>query len=1470
MGFLFNIISEVKENSNLSPYKEQLKTAVNELNKNLNKGKKGLEAVILPVMQGIKGWLEAVQTANKKVTNPLENLQIIISDHIKLDMTEYSIKDQLSNWRGFSSLYVKDTEKTEEALNGIDGNLKKEISPKFELIKHLVKNFWTSVNNDGVIRAVEALRDKLNHHRDDVDAYIASQAKGVDKALNEKFDGISQKIDSLTKIKSSHITLIRGALRSAQQLASDLVAERGGAFDTTYRDKILERFNEIKRDIEKFTKEGENGKQTLMGEFGNVQTKVGELNASVQGDLEELKMDIGKVKDLISEDVDQNLVKDALKQLEVAKGKVVGETITPIADKSAELKSHYEHEFLKNFGERIEVYTAFRNAIYGDRGSSKHPAKDSLAQHIIDLTTMIDGDGEEGKSLDDRFDKFYNDAAEEILNAAHRAIDAAIEKFKMNDGHTHIEVTQLMKLFHSSWQELNGAVVKIQEELTEFQKLPAAVCSQQRRAGTQLENLKNKISDIAKKIGEIETPIADANKAFESVINILVSEVRDCRNTARMATSALISTLKHRVKSAFNDVEDAIQKMYVEHMNSNAKNVLKSVSAQFSSIQETITTDMDTGLKGLMSKMRNKFAILTSPSKDLQTCANKVKNFYDSFFTSLKSQSDLSPDRLTPLSSALSVLLSTMHSQRHFSAAVSRKLAELQTQLDTLTPTAFSQASPLLNVLKAGVQAFHGELAKQYVSRYSGMEVGEMVREDKITAYGTKLSKVFLTSLSTLCDDLNPLKKYSVTTWRQERINKDTPIGYFLASRGFEVNSETGKQTGKLRDKPGMLGFHIFKFLDKSRGSDNEHLKKCKEEGNEHDEKVTTAATKSPFGVVGILNCLFRHLHQYYTACHLRHIDRPKSPSSVYQMLVWLTGLPHNRVFPKVSVSDIADLFEKPDAEAGDSNPDGPLVLQTDPDTLPAYPQTIAASTLTTTIHRVCVAAEDILTSILGHGHADGIYAVDFNTNPDGFSYPTAPGACLDMLCDVLNRLYQQLFFLYGQCSNEEPSVSWRDCWYGNQVGGSAWNCNTMQCPDQKGNQIHKQKCNQKCDQTAQCGIKSPLQSFLEDGLPGFLPHSFTKPGCKLTCTLSNHRGIPCRTPMGFADISVTASHRQTGEYLKKVLEGFCGSESAPLTKLCAQLTCLLQKPPQTLGDIFAFYYGYMEKWANDFYGNSPKKNLYTRDAFREAVNDAYFGEPYEHLDPITLVSSSKHTEKHSKGNLCSIANCESGSVAPCGLYVKSMTQDITKYYSAEHKANHLSWIVYITETFCDLLKKLYDDCCKKCGPGGSKCHVKSCAEQCEIKYSDDKKHSLENKSHQHDCKSIINCRDTHPTLYKYGFTFGKTWALNGSRNEARAKRTCRDFCEALKKMLAEGSVLITLRGHIDDFLWAIRFNFSITVLALWLLSLLYLLHIFIIRLDLLHIKSHLHSPSSHRIAAQSLLAAARVNKLNRVFYLQP
>ncbi|CDR71927.1 hypothetical protein, conserved [Babesia bigemina] len=1610
---------------------------------------------------------------------PLENLEKTLNNHASLNMVDKLITDQLSTWRGFSSLYVQEVEKSEAALVNVDDNLKNTVAPRIELLRQVAQNFWNSVNDDSFLDALNELDSKFSEIPQNVNQHIANQIQDVQRELNEKLHNIGTEIKNVKKEKNKHMKEIKRAVTSAQQLADKLVGTSANDFEK-YKNDIKQQFEQMKAAVEKLT--GKKGaSSTLLENFGTVQTEVSGLEADVRHGLEELMKtienidigsvttqalsDLGKAKsdldalagtitdpsvklktkyengvggfnvqfaqlyrqasDIKTEEIRNGLNKLAdviggpLSTLQNIHNTIHEELQSKLQDVAGELNDQVQ-ELKKGINDKLgayikEIVGAVMKAIQtadpssGDVGDDQFTAKAgpgiAALQEVAAFKQILSGPGIdlqahlemvlddireaieiEGMSLDsnvedtnpavtalkndliskvdaavqsiqtfakeaankgsekfrdaigvqingqprtaesgiysqisnemkklkhpdtvgDTHDEFliafkafesklkrlttsanaaksaeediqklvdsvtnavnnlhqsittFDDAAKkQIKAAARKAIDDALEKFVMDKIiTTNIDVATLMTEFDTSKKSLTFAIEEIEKQLGILKTFPSIVDGKRIHAEQTMQTLKNEIEQILAKIKDINTPISAAESAFNTAMEALEGSLSSAQGTVKVIMPLLKSKLQSRVNNAFNEVEEYVQKMFNAQRNADFKSLKDCITERIPQIKDIIDRDSASGLKGLMNKFQEPLNRLHSSGTQLRTYAGKVKLFCEDFFVDFKNQPDLTDHSplLTPLADALSSLLSTMHDQRHFHADVSRKLADLQTQLDRLTPSEFAEASPLLNVVKAGVRAFHGELAKQYVSRYSGERFTDEVVKDKrssetktvkspakagdeteITEYGRKCAKVFLTSLATLSNDFKVLteKCNNGREWSTEQINLYTDIGKFFGQRGYNVSTERDSHDGTLRNKTECQGANIKGFLT---------------------QMLNTAA----------INKLTDCLRSYYYVCHVR-LTPPKTPTTVFAMLKWCAGLRYNAMLSKVE-DYTKTLFSKPkkyeDRDYKDISVNDLQLVGT---------STIKPRDLCDALYDVCRYAETVLITILGHGHNDGVYACDFSANEDGFSYPTAPGSCFDMLVDILNRLYRQLFFVYRQCRNDDSCSGWRDCLYGNAIGGSSFNCNTKQCANQKCKQTCNQIHNQMGDQHPKCGIKSPLQSFLEDGLPGFLPHEFKKPGCKLECTVSNHRGLPCNTPMGFPDISVMASHTRDGVHLMNVLRFYCGNESSPLTKLCAQLTCLLQMPPQTLGDIFAFYYGYIANWSGGFYERKGDE-MRTQTSFRAAIAEANFGNPYQNVTPDALISSDNHTDKHLKGDLCSITSCVSGSDKPCGLYIRSVTFNTFSYYSSKHKGNHLSWIVYITETFCDLLKKLYDECCAKCDKRGSRCHDKRCVETCQVKYSDkeEDRKKLSDHSHEKECRSIITCRNTHPTLYKYGFTFGNPWALNGLGKDTAAKRTCKDFCEALKLMLVENSVLIELRKQIDDFLWAIRLNFSITVLVLWLLSVLYLLHIMVIRLDLLHIKSHLHSPSSHRIAAQSLLAAARVNKLNRVFYLQP
>ncbi|CDR71987.1 hypothetical protein, conserved [Babesia bigemina] len=1035
-----------------------------------------------------------------------------------------------------------------------------------------------------------------------------------------------------------------------------------------------------------------------------------------------------------------------------------------------------------------------------------------------------------------------------------------------------------------------------------------------------LKSVKNgyitvELNDIHKHINEVHVTLNDITQTAESFI----------RSEADTISKPLISTLKHYVKTqigiAQNTLTTETRKHYISSIKCMLINFSKKATRDLAPLPEAIDNDLTIGYKGFMGKLYGistasamsnenikKLSALTnepweSVEEKMQTLiklANNFRKFYWTLETYVKreitrangeenrkknppgQETDTYVNKFLGVGASLTALLEHISGEHKYDHRVPGMLDDLLTAISKLKPEDFSKPNTAtMDSISAGLNKFVDELRKVYISAYDGQEFeGELVTNPKIlvdsresrtiydqTDYGQKCAKVLFTIISVICNGFSELRWQCVGNWKNLKSNlsgDNNPLGMCFKNAGYIVPESETVRNGDLRNN--MTGQSISDKLKETLPGAKKLDQVTNWLSSTHNRKN---GDESKISVLNVLDFLYDCLETYYRVCHVTSSSTGKHPSSVYDMLLWLCGLTSSAVYNDLTLNGFEDLFEKPKDDAAEANSDGDIAVGLEKElSLEAYPGSITVNTLTANLHQVCVYAEDVLVAILGHGHSEGRYACDFNTNPDKFAYPSDPAKCLDMLFEILLRLQEQLYLLYMRCRRTRDTMSWRECWYGRGVGGSSWKCNTMQCPEQVANQNadqkHKQTCNQKCNQIAECGLKSPLQSFLEDGLPGFMPHPYSRADCKMTCSLSNHRGIPCKTPMGFSDLSVMASHTSKGDRIVEALRDFCGSKHSPLSQLCSLLLCLLNRPPQTLGDMFAFYYNFISNWGG-------KGSEHKRDAFNDAVNDAYFGAVYQDFTINNVFDSKIHGEhNHEKGDLFGLVDCYSGKgdrtpKGSCGPYMRPICGDIRNTFSSKHAGNYLSWIVYITETFYDLLKKLYEECNKCCGDDKPKCRTARCSRNCNF---NGKK---PDPNHADSCDSIVNCKFTRPTLYKYGFVHEDALMLA----DKPTKRTCKDFCSALKRVLSDkvdddAALAKLVYVTIPEFLYQIRFPFMTLTLSLWLLSLLYLLHIMVIRLDLLHIKSHLHSPSSHRIAAQSLLAAARVNKLNRVFYLQP
>ncbi|CDR71403.1 hypothetical protein, conserved [Babesia bigemina] len=994
----------------------------------------------------------------------------------------------------------------------------------------------------------------------------------------------------------------------------------------------------------------------------------------------------------------------------------------------------------------------------------------------------------------------------------------------------------------------------------------------------------------------------DLNHLQNSAVSSLETEARNFYNDVVLVqTDFAIKYINATASTLLTNLTSEFQKKVRTDYYKKLSNILKAVSdvltKDIMNIKNKIDEDKSNGIKGLLKWMHNGNDMYTL--EFIKENSNASPNLSDKFrgYSNMvlqyvehqantpgqtanlpTDQSERVKDIKTVLDNLLGYLTINDTKVHNFDHIYVSYLTALNDSLSKLSPS-FSSPSPLLAPLKAGLSNFTAQLGLAYVNRYSGKQFqGELLKEVKskdaaekpttpkkpvfeLTPEGRNCAKVCLTIVEMVMSSLTVLS-INCKSLGGIQINKSTDLGKLFDGLGFIV-SDQGKQNGELHDCDKILGEHISKrfTLPISGVKNNEHLILCKSNVR---NKIKA------FHLFNILECLSTHLTEYNKVCHLTVPTHPQYPCSVRDMLSWLAGLPFTSVYAKIESHCSKLLGEEVEDAAKRSKDPDPVISN------------ILKGELYKTLRATCLHSYRVVNTIQGHGHgvpnADYPYACDVSNNSRNFHYPANVSGVFDMLRDICKRLWTALYFLHAQCQYTTSQANgWYDCEYGRNVSGYQWLCNTVQCSYQEGNQtpnqMGNQRCNQignqPCDQRPKCGVKSPLQSFLEDGLSGFLPHALTFEGTKLkcaTCPMASP-GTPCITPMGFGNLGYVASLSGTGKDIAAVLHFVANDADALLASLYRGLSLLCPVPPSSLSDMISFYcllfrnwksktYSYNEKYVQaiksviescfpfkncrSLHNNYEAKSLTTSYSYVNCIVDNHPGYKVEneimHYDLSGIVMGHE---------------CPSGVCIP---YLMPLGHYTNHTFPAKHARLYVSWMIYLPWTFKKMLDDLLNDfhniSCKASGCLSCTCTVGKHGDMIE-------------DAAVCNCSSIVQCGGVLRMLYKYGMTLYNASELN------KRKKTCHDFYSKLKQLL-NSSQFDYFFKTIDNFFFAIRAPFIWLNVALWLLSLLYLLHIMVIRLDLLHIKSHLHSPSSHRIAAQSLLAAARVGRLGKISYLQP
>ncbi|GBE60003.1 hypothetical protein, conserved [Babesia ovata] len=1021
--------------------------------------------------------------------------------------------------------------------------------------------------------------------------------------------------------------------------------------------------------------------------------------------------------------------------------------------------------------------------------------------------------------------------------------------------------------------------------------------------------------------------VAHSLQAIRNNLNALSNEhqdgpIKDCaqfidKHAGSMETiciNALKENVNGQVRNATETLTTLAKKQYVLSVKGLLSNFAAKVTEELTGLRTQISTDLRTGHKGFMLRMGgvdkpetpsgpdaaapNPASLLVKmqeavetydPSQQVASTTSmkdtftKLANNFHDYFTPIhkyisdeikkqlkeKSLPETADDNLTKLvdvHSNFNTLLDHFRKTQTnkpdrkylFDHIFTANLDALKTQLQTFTSHKFTNPHhpELLDALKCGLSDFCTQLDKVYVNAYEGhptkikwdellvnktLEDGQKSNEKELTPDGTRLSKVLLTITPIVSDALGDLKEKleNKPNWNNYKIYNSSESHHSLHRRffndhGYDIGLAHDAKHGELNHRHGINGEKILEHLD----SDTYNLFVTSKQSHKSTDLIPDDSVEMTVDLVeenGVIPKLDDWLRSYFEVGHIATSFSKRAPCSVYEQLVWLTGLPHNPVYKKLP-KHVTSLFEVPDK----NDPSSKHVMPID-----ASPSKITDALTNKAVEEICGKAYAVLTTVVGTGDAECGYACEFPSNSLGLQYPSNPAQCLDTLLDILRRLFPPLKFLFAQCGTPASEHGWLRCEYGRDVKSTKSQCN--------------EHTKQGTKEPTKCLPKSPLQSYLSDCLIGHLPHNVSSIGCQAKCTTcpGGKPGMPCITPLGFRGFSGST---KTGGYLSSVIGDLL--EIDQLSTLFA----LAPKTPRTLPEHFEFASALIKGWHNNatyhkvglqaaFEKSASKLSieLYDKPAeLTDALRDAYGSES---------VSHSKCDNSHLL-NLTAFNTCNKNG-QECAPYLSSLCGDFYICLPFKHCNTYLSWAIYLPWTFWDLLNNLYNAFCQiTCADWG----CRGCLRGDKCKSG---KHGVVEDEKKPDdvcqCESIVSCRGVAPTLYQYGFSFGEASTLN----DGSTVKKCKDFCSQLKKVLAS-EYFKELFKECDNFLKEIRWPFMCTLLALWSLSLLYLLHIAVVRLDVLRIRSHLRSPASHRIAAQSLLAVAKVGNIANVKYLSP
>ncbi|KAK1936341.1 variant erythrocyte surface antigen-1 family protein [Babesia divergens] len=671
-----------------------------------------------------------------------------------------------------------------------------------------------------------------------------------------------------------------------------------------------------------------------------------------------------------------------------------------------------------------------------------------------------------------------------------------------------------------------------------------------------------------------------------------------------------------------------------------------------------------------------------------------------------------------------------------------------------------------------------------------------------------KAARVFLCFLPCMWYALKFLKEKcdkdeSKGGWKTFKINdNNNSLRHFLVGMGFDVGQLDG-------DKTGQKIFELLKDLFPSNGPLQSLYEKCKNYFTppSHSLSHVSSTSKSPSQPKDL-----------------------KTPSTVRDILLWLSGLPFASGF-KALLKHCESLC------LATGNP-------------------VEFNDFETSLYSSCfLLPSAVLTVIQCPGAPEGFSPSSSDWGK--FCYPSDPFDLLDMLFENVRKVFVPLKFLCMQCERSAAEGGWGNCRYGRQCsvdpstsvssgsssgcGSSCSNSNIYLCSYVSGQ--NKDVHDEHCAKSGQCiNLNSgsctsghntppsacipcphPLMRFLLDGSED------SEDPQKIVSLFQPPEVFP---KMGFSKSNLPANG-WSGYPLYKILDVFVGKADSDaqvcfLRDLLRFLLCLTRTPPSTFGEIFSFYYKLAE-WVDKNEKDQKKKDFKASLETEISSHPGTYGFGPKLTTAVYAVYGSEHQSpsdhSNTKYTLRLLSHCWGAKKNdPCGNFLFPLATNAWDLFAPSNSDVYLSWLCYFAKDFrktFEELKGKFPSCCSS------------------------------------SCEKIVECPCALPFLYKNGFTFMKASNLSGKK--------CSNFIAQLGKFVGN-STLDKLIAEIEAFLWSIRFPFFFGFLYVWFFVLSYFFYVILIKLDTFHTGSHLHLPRSFKILPSTLFSDAS-SKLKDLSY---